>query len=282
MVFSAVQVAKIHILKNLRSPRTLFALMLLVIILDYYLAGLRDMCAAVGYKVSVWEALVLIFNGQDSRCILFILFALFLCDLPGRDGAEPYVYQRCGGGRWLAGKMIAAALWGCLFVVVAALGCAIVLNRYASLSLEWGKVIKTLTKTDAAAIFQVRLPISAKIIGLYTAGQAAHYTVLLNTLTCAMLAMWTLALNAWSRGAVGNLLVVALAILSNEIGGMVISLAFLKLSPCSWGSLQVIGDGTITFRPTLAFAVTATTSCLAAAIALLCATRKKIAIYSAS
>lgn len=97
-----------------------------------------------------------------------------------------------------------------------------------------------------------------------------------------MLAMWTLALNAWSRGAVGNLLVVALAILSNEIGGMVISLAFLKLSPCSWGSLQVIGDGTITFRPTLAFAVTATTSCLAAAIALLCATRKKIAIYSAS
>ncbi len=53
MVFSAVQVAKIHILKNLRSPRTLFALMLLVIILDYYLAGLRDLCAAVGYKVSV-------------------------------------------------------------------------------------------------------------------------------------------------------------------------------------------------------------------------------------
>ena len=65
-------------------------------------------------------------------------------------------------------------------------------------------MIKTLTKTDAAAIFQVRLPISATIIGLYTAGQAAHYTVLLNALTCAMLAMWTLALNAWSRGGRGQ------------------------------------------------------------------------------
>lgn len=279
MLKSSLQIAKIQMKKLLHQPRILFCLILLFIILDYFLAGMRDFCSETGYQVTMWGTLVLIINDPNCSCLLTMLFAFIICDLPGRDKAEPYIYQRCGTRAWIIGKIITVVLISLLYLM-AITGCLlIVLNKHLTFHLVWDKILKTLARTNAAEGFDINLYVSSKIIGKYTVGSALILSYGLYFFLLLFLGWWALVLNLWSEKAVGNIVIVGLALLSRELGGLIMSYAFLKFSPCSWASLNAIGDGIVDIRPTIAYSISALSIGCVFALSILISAKKLVSKY---
>lgn len=280
MLKTACCVAGIQLSKSIRRTRTICAFILLIIVSDYYLRGVRDVCAASGYSVSLWGIIALFMSAPNSACLLTMLFAMITCDLPGKDEAEPYVFIRSGLNGWIYGKIIAAVLYGILFTLIVSLSCLIVLNQYCSFEPNWDKVLYTLTRTDAVETYDIQLYISAKLIGKYSASSAYLYSMGLNALLYSFLAVWELTLNTFTGKTMGNIIVVGLAYLNQELGGFDLSYEYLKYSPCSWASLEAISDGTLSFRPTIVYSISAMLIGITAAVFVLTVARKKISVYS--
>lgn len=280
MFRTAFRVASIHFEKNLRRIRTICGLLLLLIVTDYFIRGIRDVCAASGYKVSIWGVASLLMSAPNSACLNTMIFALITCDLPGRDESEPYVFIRSGAAGWIQGKIMAVFLYSVFYIVIICIDCLIVLNQFCEFNFDWGKILYTLTGTDAAKIYGVRLYISSKVIGKYSAIQAYLYGIGLYILLYSMLGMWVLAINTWTGRTTGNLLVIGLAYLNQELGGFDLSYSYLRYSPCSWASLEMLNDGTLSFRPTMTYSVAIMLAGTFIPAFLLTITRTKISVYS--
>ncbi len=280
MLKTAYCVAGIQLSKNIRRARTICACILLIIVSDYYLRGIRDFCAASGYSVSLWGVVALFMSAPNSACLLTMLFAMITCDLPGRDEAEPYVFIRSGLNGWVYGKIMAAVMYGMLFTLIVSLSCMLVLNQYCSFELDWGKVLYTLTRTDAIETYDIRLYISSKVIGKYSASIAYLYGIGLNALLYSLLGVWELTLNTCTGKTIGNIIVIGLAYLNQELGSFDLSYEYLKYSPCSWASLEALNDGTLSFRPTMAYSISAMLIGIVAAVLVLTVARKKISVYT--
>lgn len=220
-------------------------------------------CQDVDYAVSPW--LFPYFFSNPTTLLLFMLaFVLYLCDAPFLDQQQVFVLLRTGRRKWAVGQFLYIAVASFVFFLSIFVLSLIFTWPHLQFMDSWGKIIGTLTQTNAGQSYGV-MSLSFNVMNNYTPITATLLSFTLMWGIGILLGNFMFFVNLRSSKSLGvggaTALVLLPALLHFE--GFY---KFSYLSPVSWGNLSLMASGLAT-RLTPLYAYKALLLCNIAIIA---------------
>ncbi len=251
----------INFRKWLSNPRIKIILLLVALMINNYLRGIRSFTNAVQVSVTPWS-LPFLMTTFNSLIIIMLGFIFFYCDAPFLDEQQPYLIIRVGRNRFIGAQIlyiILSSLVYTVFVFAITILCSLPRIEF---SLKWGKIFKTLALTDAAAQFGVILSVPDSLMLHYSPIKAILVELLLIWLIGSFLGLMILVLNIHFPRIIGvgcASLFVFLDMFADfyRISHGYTSNLIYFFSPVSWANLTVLQSGPSELQPSLPYAFTA-------------------------
>ena len=134
-----------HFRKWPRSPRIwMVFLIMMTYCTPYFTTTIRQFCQDYDAACTGW-LLPLALTVENRRLWIMLLPMLLFCDAPFLDEQQPFLIVRTGRLRWGAGQILYIFAASAVFYLVSFLIMALMLLPYLEFSLDWGKVIRTLS-----------------------------------------------------------------------------------------------------------------------------------------
>lgn len=226
---------------------------ILCILVHSYWSDISIINQSLGMKSSPW-----IFPFLYSQFYMKLLFTLPLilifCNAPFIDSNQIFVIMRSGHRKWIISQILyiifASAIY---YIFIFALSILIGLP-YSDWQLEWGKVINTISVTNAAqnnGVFFVEM--SPVVTRFFDPIQACWFTFLLSWLCGIFLGLIIFLLNLITNTKFAGITVSAsftvfsFMVANGDLGFL------LKYSPVSWNTLNNLDVGKITPNPSFVY-----------------------------
>ena len=215
--------------------RVWIALLLAAVIVHSLTKGLGDFVNQTGVKASPW-IFPFLYMRYYNKLLLFFPLILIFSNAPFLDRNQLYVLARSGKRKWCMGQILyifetSAMYFMYIFVL------SILLNlKYISFTFEWGRVMKTLAKTNASSVFEMGFCSEEKVMDLFSPISATWFTFLFSWISGVILGLLMFFLNMRIRGTgsfVASCLLVFSAVAAKQTN-------FLPFSPVSWSTLNAI------------------------------------------
>lgn len=227
------------------SVKTFTLLLLLGVIYHIFLSPVKDFSAFVDYPVSPWIFPFLI---SDVYFVILFMAAVvyFFSDVPFMKEWTLYQVIRTGRVRWVFGQIGSIILSSFVFVLFAEVISGMLLLPNIILDEGWGKVLYTLSITNAGSEYQIAFLISYDIISRFEPVQAVGLSVLISSFVILFLGLWMFTISLYvSRlwANVAAMLFVILPIVIENIGDDVTWLVYC--SPVSWMRISEVNVSSI-------------------------------------
>ncbi len=227
------------------SVKTFTLLLLLGVIYHIFLSPVKDFSAFVDYPVSPWIFPFLI---SDVYFVILFMAAVvyFFSDVPFMKEWTLYQVIRTGRVRWVFGQIGSIILSSFVFVLFAEVISGMLLLPNIILDEGWGKVLYTLSITNAGSEYQIPFLISYDIISRFEPVQAFGLSVLISSFVILFLGLWMFMVSLYVSRLWANvtaMLFVILPIVIENIGDDVTWLVYC--SPVSWMRISEVNVSSI-------------------------------------
>lgn len=240
-------------LKRLWSIKTLTLVLLLGIIYHIFLSPVKEFSEAVQYPVSPW-----IFPFLISDIYFVILFmasvVYYYSDVPFMKDWTMYQVIRTGRVKWACGQIGSIIFSSFVFILIAIFETILILLPDITLSEGWGKILYTLSMTNAASEYRIPFSVPYDIITKFEPIQAVGIVILMGGLVIAFIGLLMFTLSLYISRLCANIvamLFVVLPIVLENIGDVVPWLVYC--SPVSWMRISELNlqPGMVSQTPTL-------------------------------
>lgn len=230
--------------KWISNPRIFVLILLLIMIVRNYLSPIIDISKSLGMSITPW-----VFPYLTCNCYFLLFFMLgiilLFCDAPFCDNTQPYVLIRSNKNEWLLGQIVYLVFASALYVITVILLSIIFLVPYLTFNMDWGKVLGTLSQTEA----YTGIYIPYKIQLNYSPVQAMILSFISSWIVCVFLGMIMLFFNINFRHTIGNL--ISCALIAMVIFARNSPFIVTYFSPVSWASLDIIDPTNTTKYPSI-------------------------------
>ena len=239
---SSVRCMANHFRKWPRSPRIwMVFLIMMTYCTPYFTTTIRQFCQDYDAACTGW-LLPLALTVENRRLWIMLLPMLLFCDAPFLDEQQPFLIVRTGRLRWGAGQILYIFAASAVFYLVSFLIMALMLLPYLEFSLDWGKVIRTLSQGYITQMYAMD-PLPEAVILQYTPLQAMLLCGAGTWVASSFIGRLMFLCNLWARREGGILL----AGCFEGLAFFVERMAWFEgryLSPVSWVNIKDIGLGT--------------------------------------
>lgn len=224
------------------STRTLILVILYAFVLHIFLSPVKSFTSAVQHRTSPWYFPFMLSN------VYFLLLVstgaiYFFSNVPFMNDLEMYYLIRTGRLRWGISQIFYIILSSFSIISILMLLSLLILMPDINLSFEWGKVIHTLSLTDAGTQFKMLFSVDYYTQNLYSPLQLYVITFLIGGLGISFigLIMFTISLYFSRIAAIGTVMIFAVLPPIVENSHLIYQQFFSYLSPLSWMRIVRIG-----------------------------------------
>ena len=227
-------------LAKLLSMKTLTLLLLLGILYHIFLSPVKSFSQSVNYPVCPWIFPFLI---SDIYFVILFMSAVvyYFSDVPFMKEWTMYQVIRTGRVEWACGQIGSIIFSSFAFIVIAIFETGLMLLPNITLSEGWGKVLYTLSMTNAAGEYRIPFSVSYDIINKFGTFQAMGISILMGGLVIMFIGLLMFSLSLYISRLWANIiamLFVILPIVVENIGDIVPWLVYC--SPISWMRMSEI------------------------------------------
>lgn len=215
--------------RQIRSLRFLTVLIIWILIVEDIVSVYRGYVVEQGLRDSI---VILPFLQTNAYFMKIIRLAglCFYSNAPFMEREEMFALQRMGRGRW-GMKNILYLLWSSLFLTILLnVICMIADLPAASLTNEWGSVLRTMS-VDGAAFGGV-FAVDSAILNQFSPLQVLVIQFLLDFAAFYVLGLLLYVVGLFSRRIIAYIVAIAVLFLPSVIGWL--NYAGLYFSPFSW------------------------------------------------
>ena len=182
--------------RKIFSIKYLTIILLIGFISVLYTANLRKMCYLTGSAVAPW--LLPFFLSLNFYSMIYCaLYMYFYSDAPFIQRNSMYHVIRCGRIKWGIIQIESIAIGSLIFNVVSFIVSITVLVPYVDFETGWGKILYTLSRTDAWRSYEIAFNVPYDVIGKYTPLQVMTLTLLLLWLAGNCIGLMMFAVSLW-------------------------------------------------------------------------------------
>ncbi|MFA9378532.1 MAG: hypothetical protein ACERKZ_17560 [Lachnotalea sp.] len=250
---------KIELYKWKKDYRVSTIFIIMGIVLFYYTSDIVNFMKMTGTSISQWLFPMLfgdyiVSMGLFKVLILFGIIILY-CNAPFVDNIYSYVTIRSGFMTWCLGEIlyiIVSSLFFVLYIVILTIIRFIPRVEFIS---DWGKVIGTLTLTNAGTTYTPLLVFSDKVVLNYNPLYATIITIILLWLISIMLGLILFVFNTFNRWKGLGVLICTFLILIDPLIIYFEKSSMIRFSPISWLSIENLKSQSMSNSPTVMYAI---------------------------
>lgn len=238
---------RLSFFKGFRNARTFAVATLILAFLCYHLSSLAGFSAEINVGITPWG-----FSHLLSPMMLLLygtLTILMFCDAPFLDNQAYYSIIRAGRVNWALGQLCYIILAALIYTVVFYLSSVIVLIPHIEISLDWGKMIKTLALNPYIGSnygYTIALYVNSAIVNSFGAVEATLISVGLMWLNVSFIGVLIFSCNLLMRRFSGLIVAgffVCLSYFAYYQGGLMLGEWIGFFSPVSWASMLYLDWG---------------------------------------
>lgn len=185
-----------EIKRKIFSIKYLSAMMLIVFIGILYTVTIRKFSYLTGYSITaLFFSLLISINFYNL--IYFALYIYLFSDAPFVQHNTVYQIIRCGRVKWGIIQLEKIFLSSCCFNIISFILSVVILTPHVSFEDGWGKVIYTLSRTDAGTSYNISINFPYDVVGKYTPLQVLKLTMLILWLAGSCIGLLMFALSLW-------------------------------------------------------------------------------------
>lgn len=246
-----VAVWKYQMISQITDSKTLLVLMLVFFYIRSMTEPIMEFSRVVDMKIS--PCLFPIYmNDWIFPIIILLLYVTLICDAPFKKNGYLFWVARTGKLCWMIGQIAFLATYAIAYTFVVWMITIINLIPRISYEKDWGKVIMTLTRTDASQQFNVNI-MNATVVENYTVIEATMKTIILMSLVLWLIGMIIFMFNYVFKNHIGVVMAVIIIFFDLAIFNL-FSEAYYKFSPVSLMKISVLA-GMSKWSPTYSYAL---------------------------
>ncbi len=221
--------------KRIFSARFLCAVILMFIVVMTFYDGTMKFIEKKDVSITPWTAIFL-FNFDFDTAIFGLIVCYMYSDIPFMKRDELPFLLRKGRIKWYVEKLIAVVLQAATFVAFTFVSCALCFIPRLELSMEWGRVIRTLAGSQVGSQYNTMM-VSRNVISKYTPIEATTkifmLAVAVTTMVGILMLILALLINRTTAMTAGICLSV-LSIASQNANVHSVVPYIIYLCPFSW------------------------------------------------
>ena len=254
-MFAALRLTKINLFKHLGTAIFWTPFILATAAVYEFSRSLSDMAkyysiAANGFSVSF------LFTSLNQVFIIFLGVFILFSDLPFKDNQQMFLISRSGKRTWIFSQIFYVILVSLMYFLFIFICYCIALFPHIGFSVDsWGKIIKTISATDAMSKFNVHFKPTSNVLSDFSPLAAFVYSLGTAFAISVILGLIVLLFNLTVKHNVGVIVSGAMVFVYMFVymGGGNISYYF---SPLNWCSILDVDKNGITPRPDVSWIIT--------------------------
>lgn len=236
MANRAIKVLVFQMKQALVSPQVLLVFFLIAVFIFASVQPINDFSADVGINVTPW---IFPHIANDYICQLVIMATsiLLFCNAPFKNNLQNYLLIRAGNAAWAVGICLYIILLSLAYTFTILFVSVLAVLPRLDITLHWGKILGTLSRTTAGKYYGLPISISNYIIGAYSPATATIISFGLEWACCTLLGLLTYSVNLISQSAAGAYVSAACVFLDITIANDM-PYAYYRLSPVTMTQLS--------------------------------------------
>lgn len=240
MFLKAIKVCKCQVKIQMGNPKTMVVLLLMFLYIRGIVMPIVQFSINLQENVNQWIFPVLM-SDKVFPVIFIIGFIFLICDAPFINGSYLHIIKSAGKRAWVIGEVlfvVAAAFLYILFNVA-----FIFINEIPHFTIagsqDWGKVIGTLTYTNAGEAYHMLFSCEPGVVGKYLPGEAMLKVSVLTGSTLILLGILIFLFNYMCEQGVGTMVAIGVTVLDITIYNF-LPFAVRQFSPVSLCRLSLL------------------------------------------
>lgn len=220
--------------------------------------NLAECAGQYGAQASLWS-FPFLYQQYHMKLIYMMPLTILFCNAPFMDDNHLFLVARTGKMKWLLGQMLYIIILSGIYFLFIFLCTLITALPDAEFTLEWGKLINTMSYSGGGTQVSPFIEISSMVTTFFTPLSAVWFTFLLSWLCGCMLGMLILCMNMISgKKYLGVLLANGIIVFSCYVSmSLFFNTDFLyPFSPVSWVTLSYVDVGGYTIYPGFYYCIT--------------------------
>lgn len=236
--------------KHFINSRLGVFIVLQTFLLQVYLAPIQRFTLQADYPVSTW-IFPFLMNAMYFK-LFYILGVIYVYSkVPFTQYDQMYQVIRTGRIKWAIGKIIGITISGFFLIFIEMVASVILVLPRVIFETGWGKVIYSLSVTDAIDQFNIKFNLPYEIIKNYTPFEAMGILVIVGGFVIVVIGLLMFALSLYFSRLSAAVVAMFFAILPIVMENIPGNKWLLFLSPVSWLDLTKIASKSGVAIPTL-------------------------------
>lgn len=254
-MLSAIRLTKINLYKHLGTVNFWTPFILAAAAVIEFAKTLSDMSAYYSIPVNGFSIAFLLTALTHVFVIFLGLFILF-SDLPFTDNQQMFLISRSGKRAWIFSQVFYVVIVSLIyFAFIFICYCAVLFPRLGFSTESWGKIIKTISATDAGMAFNVPFKALPSVLSDFSPVEAFVFSFGTAIAISVVLGLVVLFFNLTLKRNIGVIISGAMVFVYMFVymGGEIVTYYF---SPLNWCSIFIADKKGITFYPDVTWIIT--------------------------
>lgn len=254
-MLSALRLTKINLYKHLGTVNFWTPFILAIAAVYEFAYHLSNMGAYYSIPVNGFSIAFLLTSLNQVFIIFLGVFILF-SDLPFTDNQQMFLVSRSGKRAWIFSQVFYVIIVSLIYFAFIFVCYCITLFPHLSFSAgSWGKIIKTISATNAGDAFNVLFKVSPTVLSDYSPLEAFVFSFGTAIVISIILGLVVLFFNLTIKRNIGVIISGAMVFVYMFVymGGSNITYYF---SPLNWCSIFVADKKGVTYYPDMSWIIT--------------------------
>lgn len=227
------------------SLRVGTALLFQLFFIHYFTKGIRQLSLDSNCGISIWN-MPFIYSYVYMQFFYGIMVTYIFSSVPFMTRNQLYYVMRYGRRRWIISKFFRILGISLLLSIAQFVISVIVFIPHLEFGFVWGKLSKTIALTNAASMYDIRIPFSYLMMNHFTPLEATCHVLIRMSLATAAIGLIMFAVSLLFKRIIAVMIGAAFAIFAIVNENMRIFWEWFKyISPFSWLNLDVMNKNKI-------------------------------------
>lgn len=254
-MLSVFRLTRINLYKHLGTVNFWIPFILAIAAVGEFSRSLADMAKHYSIPVNGFAAAFL-FTALSQTFIIFLGIFILFSDLPFKDNQQMFLVSRSGKRAWIFSQIFYVIIVSLIyFLFIFACFCVFLLPNLGFSADNWGKIVKTISATNASQTFNLKFAVPSNVLSDYSPLEAFVYSFGAAFAVSVILGLIVLLLNLTVKHSAGVFVSGAVVFMYMFVymGGSNITYYF---SPLNWCSIFVADKKGVSFYPDVSWIIT--------------------------
>lgn len=253
-MLSIIRLTKINLYKHLGTVNFWIPFILAVAAVYEFSHSLSDMTRYYSLPVNGFAATFL-FTSLNQTFIIFLGIFILFSDLPFKDNQQMFLISRSGKRAWIFSQIFYVIIVSLVyFLFIFACFCIVLMPNLGFNTESWGKIIKTISATNASQNFHLFFTVSPSVLSDFSPLEAFVYSFGTAFAVAVIMGLVVLLFNLTVKHSAGVFISGALVFVYMFVymGGGSITYYF---SPLNWCSILIADKNGVSAYPDVSWIV---------------------------